>query len=628
MRKEYGEAGVSQSVEDSLDKTSGDSVSAEQHWKQLTNPASRDEFVRSWLILQCQSIGNVLAGVVLTGPPDEGPFTPIAIWPDASTDISSLTQAAQQAIVKREGLLVQGDDDNSHSSQIAYPIEVSGHIYGVVVLNISSADNHQIKEIQRQLHWGAGRLVHAFTGDSVKRTQDIINNLVLNLDLIAVTEEQKEFESAARVFVTELATRMGFDRASMGFVKGKRIEVCAVSHSSRFKEKANILRLIGDAMDEAYDQHTVVTFPVGSDQEFKSTRCAEELVRHNGGGSVCVLPLMDAEQLVGALVLESDDVARFDVSTLELTKTVASLLGPLLCIQKMNDRGILTRVQAQLRELLHKLIGPRHAVFKLVTFLACVLVGFLFITKGEYRVTADASLEGRVLRTAVAPFAGYIENAQVRAGDIVNEGQLLVELNDDDLKIEEQKWISRQRQLINELREAKAEHEWGAIGVFDAQINQAKAELQLIKEKLIRSRIVAPFDGIVVSGDLSQSLGAPVERGDILFEVAPLDVYRVALEVDEWDIDHVAIGQTGTLSLTSMPNQDYSITIETITPIATSMEGHNFFKVEARLEGSSKRLRPGMEGIAKVAIEQRRLIWIWTHKVIDWFRLWVWSWWP
>jgi hypothetical protein len=35
-----------------------------------------------------------------------------------------------------------------------------------------------------------------------------------------------------------------------------------------------------------------------------------------------------------------------------------------------------------------------------------------------------------------------------------------------------------------------------------------------------------------------------------------------------------------------------------------------------------------MEGFSKVEVDRRLLIWIWTHDLIDWARLWVWSWWP
>ena len=64
------------------------------------------------------------------------------------------------------------------------------------------------------------------------------------------------------------------------------------------------------------------------------------------------------------------------------------------------------------------------------------------------------------------------------------------------------------------------------------------------------------------------------------------------------------------------------------TPVNTAKEGRNFFRVEAQLEGSGDRLRPGMEGIGKIYVDERHLFWIWTHSLTDWLRLWLWSWMP
>ena len=141
--------------------------------------------------------------------------------------------------------------------------------------------------------------------------------------------------------------------------------------------------------------------------------------------------------------------------------------------------------------------------------------------------------------------------------------------------------------------------------------------------------MTAPFDGIVVSGDLSQSLGSPVERGDVLFEVAPLDSYRVILEVDERDIGALSLEQTGSLALTGMPGDVIDIRVDKITPISTAQDGRNFFRVEASLLADPPAiLRPGMEGVGKVDAGRRKVIWIWTHKITSWVRMFFWSWWP
>jgi hypothetical protein len=63
--------------------------------------------------------------------------------------------------------------------------------------------------------------------------------------------------------------------------------------------------------------------------------------------------------------------------------------------------------------------------------------------------------------------------------------------------------------------------------------------------------------------------------------------------------------------------------------VSTAREGRNHFRVEATLEsGSGLRLRPGMEGVAKVAVDERRLASIWTGEMINWLRLKAWAWTP
>ena len=161
-----------------------------------------------------------------------------------------------------------------------------------------------------------------------------------------------------------------------------------------------------------------------------------------------------------------------------------------------------------------------------------------------------------------------------------------------------------------------------------AQLSQVNAQLELLNYQLSRTKVRAPFDGVVVTGDHSQSLGAPVEKGQVLFEIAPLDAYRVILQVDERDIAYVVVGQPGRLTLSSIPGDELAFTVEKITPVSTADEGRTYFRVEAQLDGSAERLRPGMEGVGKIYIDRRKQIWIWTHGLIDWLRLWIWSWWP
>ena len=67
--------------------------------------------------------------------------------------------------------------------------------------------------------------------------------------------------------------------------------------------------------------------------------------------------------------------------------------------------------------------------------------------------------------------------------------------------------------------------------------------------------------------------------------------------------------------------------------MATQHDGRNVFAVEASIDGkgggnAAVPLRPGMEGVSKVTVGQRSLLWIWTRGFVDWLRLALWSWLP
>src|SRR5262249_30048505 len=162
---------------------------------------------------------------------------------------------------------------------------------------------------------------------------------------------------------------------------------------------------------------------------------------------------------------------------------------------------------------------------------------------------APSVIEASVRRAIVVPFNGYVAEARARAGDHVNQGATLALLDDRELHLDRLKALAQHEQLVKQYHQAMAGHNAAQAQVTAAQVDQAAAQLALLTDQLSRARLVTPFKGVVVSGDLSQSLGAPVERGQVLFEVAPLDSYRVVLQVDEREVARVTAGQRGHLVL-------------------------------------------------------------------------------
>ena len=90
------------------------------------------------------------------------------------------------------------------------------------------------------------------------------------------------------------------------------------------------------------------------------------------------------------------------------------------------------------------------------------------------------------------------------------------------------------------------------------------------------------------------------------------------------DIGSLQLGQKGEVVFASMPELPIPITIDRITPVATDRADGSGFRIEASLEGDLTRLRPGMTGVARVAIDRQPLIAIWTRPFLDWLGLLWW----
>ena len=272
------------------------------------------------------------------------------------------------------------------------------------------------------------------------------------------------------------------------------------------------------------------------------------------------------------------------------------------------------------------MFGPRHPVLKLSVLAAAAALWAGLTVTAPFTIPAPARVEGAIQRSVVAPFDGYLASQSVRAGDRVTDGQMLAKLDDRDLALEELRWTTTISQRETEYARALADRDRAEASIIQSQLAQAQAQLALIRAQLDRTRIVAPFDGLVVSGDLSQSVGTALRRGEELFRIAPLDDWRVVLQVDEEDIEEIAAGQTGRLRLSSRPEAPLAFDVTQITPVALAEGGRNSFRVEARLADPPDWLRPAMEGVARVEVDDRLIADIWTRRIRNRLALFLWGW--
>lgn len=617
-------------------------------WARFSSPRDTSEFCASWLAILCSQIDRVSGALLVLGPDQDGGYSAAAVWPDASRNMKYLSSAAEKALKERRGIvervfkerrkvaervmherrgIVQAMEPGHQSAYVGYPIEVSGVLHGAVILDIAHTPERELQRALRLLHWASAWLVAQFRQQSLEVQETRLARISLVSDLVATAVQERRFGSAALAVVNELAARLQCDRASVGFEKSGTIEVQAISHTAKFDRKTDLVRRISDAMEEVLDLDVAIVYPPQDNDEL-GVIAHNELATEVKDTAICSAPLIEGGHVIGVLTLERTGGAPFSAAEIELCKTAGLMLGPILWLKLENERSEWQRLREAFSSGTRILFGPRHPGAKLIALVLASAIVFFSLVTSEYRVASRTVIEGSVQRAAVAPYDGYIAESLVRAGDTVKKGQVLCRLDDRDLRLEQVRWTSEREQAERKYRQALAVRDRAAMAMVQAQIDQAQAQLSLADDKLARATLTAPFDGIVVSGDLSQLLDTPVEQGKVLFEIAPLDTYRVILNVDERDISEIEAGQQGVLALSGIPYEVMQFSVKQVTPVSTSQDGSNYFRVEAQINGPSGRLRPGMEGIGKVSVGKRKLIWIWTHGLVDWLRLWTWKWMP
>ena len=459
----------------------------------------------------------------------------------------------------------------------------------------------------------------------ISSQRQTIESLTIALDLVAIGLEHSLFKDATDALAAELATRLNAERVSIGFLKGPRIHLYSLSNKARFSHRTDVIRDIEAAMQEAVDQADTLVFPLPDYRPARVTWAHARLSRRQQHGGAMSVPLSVDDEVVGAMTAESHSGELFSADQVVLLETLAALISPLLQQKETADRSLFDRIRFGLVKRFKQLIGPEQSVPKILLTIGLMAVAARSLINTDFRITSRSELEGAVRRAVVSPMSGFIAQADVRPGDEVRSEQVLATLEDRDLQLERTKLLSRKQQVVNEYRVAIAKHDRAQVSILKSQLDQIQAELARAEALLSRTRLQSPFDGVIVSGDLSQALGAPVERGQVLLEVAPLDRYRVVVKTDERDLRYVHAGQHGTLVLAAHPEKRHPITVTSITPVAAVEEGRTFFRVEAALDTPTTGLRPRMDGVAKLDVGERSLLWIWTRRLVDIVSLWLWT---
>lgn len=435
--------------------------------------------------------------------------------------------------------------------------------------------------------------------------------------------------AAAHQLVGSLARDFGLSRVSLGLHERGRTCLLASSALDITNPQADLVQALLGAMDEAIEQGVTLAWPGVhgvEPTEQDPIRIEHAALQRLVGASVATVPLGVHGEVFGALCVERHEGQPINANELAALEQCLALAVPALRWMDFGAQPWSQRTWRDLGTAWHRLRRPSQRGKRRWLLAAALALGFVALVPLQTSVGGRARIEGAQQRVMSAPTDGFVKAAHVRAGDRVQAGAALVDLLDEDQRLEYERWSSQLVQHENAYAAAMAKADRVGASTSMARISEAQAQLALIDQQLARGRITAPFDALVVQGDLSQSIGAAVRQGDTLMTLATTDQYRVVVDIDETDIARIQPGQSGRLVVSSLPWDSQELLVERIVPLARAVEGRNVFEVEARLTAPPSGLRPGLLGRADVVVGRMPPLWVWGRHALDRLRLAWWSW--
>ncbi len=578
------------------------------------------ELANKWLIWQCKMIADVITGAVY-----DANGNLLAMRPANGVGADKLAIAGQQVFENSKPVITTeipyGNSNGRLGDIIATPVKDGEKTLGYVALLMTPRPQSRQNVVLQLLQWGG------FWLESLSQISDgvQIEAGAFTQSLIASVLKHSNSQKACMEVAARMSDRLNCDRVTIGLKKGVVIRAECISHLASFDERTQLVRRIEAAMEECLDQNTTITLPKITNATSVVDQAHKDLQSHHSENSSVATFALEGQSEFGAITLERSQTKPFDHDTVQWCESVMSAIAPIIELKRFDERSILSKARDSLRTTCQSLLGPRHLKLKLATGMAAATILLAGIFNGNHIVSAPAFIEGAQSQVIAAPLAGFIKSSEVRAGDSVKKGQLLATLDDRTLQLELRKWQSEENKINKAYQEALAKKARTEQSILRAKSEQIEAEHSLVLERIARTELKAPYDGYVTSGDLSQSLGAPVDIGDILFEVAPAEEYKVIVKVNERDMAGVDNNKEGKVVIAAMPGEPIHFAIDQVNPMAISGDGNSYFRIEAEFDKATPDLRPGMEGVARIDMGQRKLLWIWTHKVVDRVRLWLWS---
>jgi hypothetical protein len=486
-----------------------------------------------------------------------------------------------------------------------YPIDKSQQIY-ILTAPINNTETIALALVlgEQRLEMFATilQLVVGYLSVSSQHTSTNTDWLMMLSKVFAMPDIDKAFQGLLHT----IQHHFNAQRVILGLQKGKHCRVETISEIDHLKRQADIVHV-----SEALMKSTLLLkSPLTNDNEDYEVK---QMLKITGTQGLLSIPLpILPEGFAGVLIVLWEHPPK-ETQLKELEQLSPALGMTVIALKRSRPRW-------WQRLWLNAPAQRNRRILKLSLLLGFVLIMLIPV---PHRVAGSVILEPTIRRFVNAPFDGILKKTFHLSGDKVSNGELLAELDGKEIEWQLSGLKAEKSRAQKQKDVSAAARDTSAVQIAQLEMERIDAQLDLLEHRLANLQIKSPLDGIIISGDLKRVEGSPLNKGHVLFEIAPLNNMLIQMAISVDDIRYVSPNQILSIILDAYPNEIFEQTITKIQPRATTRDGQQVFVLEARINNVDGRLRPGLKGRGRVYAGTETLGWVILHKAWEHLFKWI-----
>ncbi|HCK08715.1 efflux RND transporter periplasmic adaptor subunit [bacterium] len=210
-------------------------------------------------------------------------------------------------------------------------------------------------------------------------------------------------------------------------------------------------------------------------------------------------------------------------------------------------------------------------------------------------VQHTSTIEAEEAIDVYAQMSGLVSEVLVEEGDHVTEGQILVRMVEDELRLGAEEARVNYQKLVNSFKRSQGLFDSNLLSREDYEqrkfsVEEARIRWERSKLSLDHAAVRSPAEGVIA--ERMVKLGDRIAPSSKLYSLVDLKNLIAQVHVPGRDMRYISKGQTAEVRTGFLPGETFTGHVERISPVVDP--GSGTVKVTLELDAAGYRLRPGM----------------------------------